>query len=341
MSSNTSLFHKFAWASLTGTTEQSALELICEHSTREPVATIKDGEGWTLLHHACYRGWFEVVKMLVHQHDADPDDRNNFHCTPLHWAAFGGHCEIARYLVNELSCDPHAENKRGNTPLQIACWRGNLEVIEFLVVDCNCDPLKPNRLGLTPLYEAFACNHIHIVSFLLSTGLVDGAIPQLRIPKLLSEWYRTLCRNIIDFRRSNPLKPVLKVFVLGDIGVGKTTLVSALRKELCSSRVRSLGRKYLRVPEVMPNTAGINPVQVLSERSGPMILYDFAGHQEFYSSHAALLENLEASKGTVLLIIIDLTKKDSELIASLQSWMSFLDSIYLHNRPPTVVTLMS
>lgn len=332
------MIHKFSWPGKTNTSEQDALDLISTYtdSVLEAIASIKDKDGWSLLHHACYRGWFDVAKVLVDKYKTDPHQKNNYHSTPLHWAAFGGHSMLVRYLVSELNCNPNSENKRGNTPLQIACWRGNLEVVKFLVLDCKCNPLKPNNNRVMPLYEAFVCSHVHIVSFLLSTGVVDAIIPQFKLPELLSDWYTKLFRNILDFRKTNPLKPTLKVFVLGDTGVGKTTLVNALRRKLCGSKMSTFGGKYRKVSSVTPHTVGVNPIHLDSSENGPMTLFDFAGHQEFYSSHAALLENFESSKGAVLLILLDLTKTESELKSSLGAWMSFLDSIYSNNRPPSV-----
>ena len=334
-----SILEKFSWPSKTGTIEQDALIIVTSNQP-EFIISIVDKDGWTLLHHACYKGWFKVVKYLI-EHKANPHHLNNYKSTPLHWAAFGGHIEIVKYLVNELGCDPNCENKRGNTPLQIACWKGKLKVIEFLVTDCKCDPLKPNNNGLTPLYEAFICNHIHIVSFLLSTGVADGIITQISIPDFVSEWYSKIYYNIIEYRRKNPLKPTLKVFILGDIGVGKTTLTSALQKKFCGSRLGSVGGKYRTLPEVPPQTAGVNPVLINSNESRQMMLFDFAGHQEFYSSHAALLEHLESSQGAVIIIVLDLSTSEDKIKRSLECWKSFLDSIYCNNKRPQIIIIGS
>lgn len=331
------LLHRFAWSEKTNTSEQDALDLL-ESCSSEHLASAKDKDGWTLAHHACYRGWLRVLEVLIRSHKADPHCLNNFLSTPLHWAAFGGHCAIVKYLVLELKCDPNAANRRGNTPLQIACWRGKLDVIKFLVLDCKCDPLKPNNNGVTSFQEALICNHVHVVSFLISTGHIDKLIHQdFKVPELLSDWYLKLFNMIIDFRRSNPLTPTLKVFVLGDTGVGKTTLVGVLEKKLRGSKV--IGGKYRKLSSVEPHTVGVNPIQVSCNDSGPMILFDFAGHQEFYCSHAALLENLESSEGlgAVILLLLDLTKMKNELKTSIEAWMSFLDSLYSNNRPPLVV----
>ena len=243
-------------------------------------------------------------------------------------------------MICEHNCDPAVRNKRGNTPLQIACWRGNLGVVKFLVSECKCDPLKPNNNNVTPFDESLVCGHIHIVSFLLSTGLADKLIEQkvLEIPKLLSDWYYKLFNTIIGYRKHNPLKPTLKVFVLGDTEVGKTTLVRALEVRLRGSKLSMLGGRYRHVPPVAPHTVGVTTTHVDSSASGSMMLFDFAGHQEFYCSHAALLENVDSSQGSVLLILLNLIKPKSELHASLRSWMSFLDSVYsADNRPPSLI----
>lgn len=335
------LFYKFTWPGKTSTSGQDALDLIYSSPiVSDTIAFARDKDGWTLTHHACYKGWFDVVRVLIQEYKADPHSLNNFLCTPLHWAAFGGHLSIVRYLISEHSCDPAVRNKRGNTPLQIACWRGNLEVVKFLVSECKCDPLKPNNNNITPFDESLVCGHIHIVSFFLSTGLTDKLIERnnVEIPKLLSDWYYRLFKTIIGYRKHNPLKPTLKVFVLGDSEVGKTTLVRALEMKLRGSKLSMLGGKYRHVPAVAPHTAGMSTTHIDSSASGSIMLFDFAGHQEFYCSHAALLENVDSSHGSVLLILLDLTKSKSELNISLQSWMSFLDSIYsAENRPPSLI----
>lgn len=96
--------------------------------------------------------------------------------------------------------------------------------------------------------------------------------------------------------------------------------------------------KVSQIPAVPPQTAGVNPVNIdHSSEKGSMVLFDFAGHQEFYSSHAALLEHLESSDGAVLIILLDLCKAKLELKVSLESWMSFLGSIYSNSLPPLIV----
>ena len=50
---------------------------------------------------------------------------------------------------------------------------------------------------------------------------------------------------------------------------------------------------------VEPLTTGINPHTFTSHEIGNFILYDLTGHRKYYSSHAAVLENLMLSSPVV------------------------------------------
>ena len=78
---------------------------------------------------------------------------------------------------------------------------------------------------------------------------------------------------------------------MGNSGAGKSSLVEALKRE-------GLLDSFKRVSEssVPPHTAGIVPSIHTSKHYGRVLFYDFAGDAEYYSSHAAILENLASSK---------------------------------------------
>ena len=78
---------------------------------------------------------------------------------------------------------------------------------------------------------------------------------------------------------------VTKVFVVGNPGAGKSSLVETLKRE---------GFFVLRVSEksVPPHTAGIVPSIHTSPTYGRVQFYDLAGDPEYYSSHAAILEKV-------------------------------------------------
>ena len=80
------------------------------------------------------------------------------------------------------------------------------------------------------------------------------------------------------------------------------------------------------VEGVQLETAGINYHNVRSHEVGNIILYDFAGHQEYYSSHAAVLENLMLRTPAVFTIVIDSTKGFDYFKKQLYYWFNFIEN---------------
>ncbi len=59
------------------------------------------------LHQACYKGFFEMVMMLVgHGARTDKNGGGQRSSLPLHWACEGGHKEVVQYLIQEVKCNP-------------------------------------------------------------------------------------------------------------------------------------------------------------------------------------------------------------------------------------------
>ena len=54
--------------------------------------------------------------------------------------------------------------------------------------------------------------------------------------------------------------------------------------------------------------AGIVPVFHESSSYGSVVFYDFAGDEEYYSSHAAILERIMGSSSKLFLLVFDLSK---------------------------------
>ena len=75
----------------------------------------------------------------------------------------------------------------------------------------------------------------------------------------------------------------IKVFIVGDQGVGKSTLTEALQAE-SSGFVSFVVGRFRNVSNVDQNTAGVVPHDFESNQYGRTTLYDFAGHREFYTS---------------------------------------------------------
>ena len=78
---------------------------------------------------------------------------------------------------------------------------------------------------------------------------------------------------------------------------------------------------------VLLYTAGIVPSTYISKQLGRVLLYDFAGDPEYYSSHAAILENLASSEigKNVIIIVVDLRDIEVSITTFLHYWFSFIE----------------
>uniref|UniRef100_A0A1X7TCV5 Death domain-containing protein n=1 Tax=Amphimedon queenslandica TaxID=400682 RepID=A0A1X7TCV5_AMPQE len=74
------------------------------------------------------------------------------------------------------------------------------------------------------------------------------------------------------------------------------------------------------VKGVVPCTAGIIPYKLQHRTLGNIILHDFAGHSEYYSSHSAVIENLLHGSGGVFLILVNILEK--EAVKQLHQWLT-------------------
>ena len=119
-----------------------------------------------------------------------------------------------------------------------------------------------------------------------------------------------------------PPESAVKVFTVGDHGAGKSTLVKALEKE-----DNWFTGRLTKVTGVDEKTAGIIPHKLESRLFGHVALYDFAGHKEFYASHAAMIrQSMAGSSTAIFLLLADLRNNNAEFEASILSWLSFIDN---------------
>ena len=118
--------------------EAEALELLSQLPNPAEVRD-NDEDQFTLLHHACYNGWYEVAKVLIEIYNCDPNCRNAIGSMPLRLACWRGNLDLAKYLVLEKRCDPNDQNNLGLVPLHNAALGGNLDVTKFLIEHCKVD----------------------------------------------------------------------------------------------------------------------------------------------------------------------------------------------------------
>ena len=77
---------------------------------------------------------------------------------------------------------------------------------------------------------------------------------------------------------------------------------------------------------VEPLTAGIIPHQVDSPYSN-MIIYDLAGHHQYFSSHSACLEAIFLDSPAIFLLLQDLRKDPDVITKELYYWCTMIDGV--------------
>ena len=297
-------------------------------------AKVTGGE-WksSLLHYAARHGWLDVVIELATKYKCDINCKDKLGYTPLHDAAIHDQLEVMKYLINEQHCDPMTRSDLHWTPLHNASICGHLDITHYLISEAHCDPSCKDRLGYyTPLHYACRNGHTHIVQYLLSTGRVDPLAKNNdgKTPVDYASGHKN-CYDLLKlfpkFKRDFPVHTYTKLILTGYSGAGKTTtsqLILLLAKETGFFSWLSSGR----VTEVECLTAGIIPLHVESKvkEVGNMVIYDFAGQQEYYSSHAAVLERIMRNSAAIFVCIVDLSQCMEKISESIHYWMSFIEN---------------
>ena len=288
-----------------------------------------------LLHYAARHGWVNVVTELATKYNCDVNCKDDEGDTPLYWAGTYCQLEVMKYLINEQHCDPMTKDRDHWTPLLWACIEGNFGTTRYLISEAHCNPSCKNKDGNTPLHYACSEGHAHIVQYLLSTGKVDPLAKNKdgRTPMYYASNHDN-CDELVKLFQSFPqcknfpVHTYTKLVLTGYSGAGKTTIsqIILLLAKQAGKFVSALSSS--RVTDVECLTAGIIPLHVESKvkEIGNMVIYDFAGQQEYYSSHAAVLERIMRNSAAIFVCIIDLSQCIEKISESIHYWMSFIEN---------------
>ena len=291
----------------------------------------KDDKGHTCLHYAAsglcdVNGSLDVMKYLIDHHHCNPnpvatdmDPKPVLHCAVKH-------IDIVKYLITKCGCDPMTTNNFDMTTLHYAAHDGSTDVIKYLINEHNCDPMSVSGAKRsTLLHRAVDCNNTDAVEYLLSCGKCDplardinGDTPM----NLAAEKHKNLVPIFKKFgkiKSSHPVDSYVNVFLLGNPGAGKSTLSHVITDT--ATGFVAFGT-FRNVKGVEPCTAGIIPTKLQHKTLGNVILHDFAGHSEYYSSHGAVIVNLLQGSGGVFLIVVNILEK--EAVKQLHQWLTVL-----------------
>ena len=261
-------------------------------------------DGNTPLYYAASHGPSGINRKIIEQYKSTPDCMKSRQEAHLFLAAEGKNWSVVDILLSEFCCSPKAVDAEENTLLHIAAKNGNADLVTTLLSEYKVSSSPQNSSGHTPLYYATLNRHTRIVSELVKHNCNPAAF---------DDDYKAL--EEISHRKLSE-GSLTKVFVIGNKCAGKSTLIEALKNEAQFDPYFS--------NKVTPHTAGIIPSIHHSKQYGRVLFYDFAGHPEYYSSHAAALEKLLSSSCHVFLLVVDFSDLEESILYTLRYWLTFI-----------------
>ena len=184
----------------------------------------------------------------------------------------------------------------------------NVQGAKVLLDECHSSPNVVDHQGRTPL-------DLTIVPDIIILLLKHGA--------RADDVYKSHNKLIGNLSSERPLDNPLPIFVTGDGGAGKSTMLKSM---LSSKGLWAIFGKSKPVTGVDEKTVGIIPYEVVTKEFGRVICYDFAGQQEFYSSHCAVLENAMQTSPPIVLFLAHLQNSEQKTADSTARWMSLIQN---------------
>ena len=204
--------------------------------------------------------------------------------------------------------------QRGDSLLHLACANSNVDVISYLLYTGKVNPLISNNHQNTPLEEVL----LHDPN-------------RFEILKMFEPFEKCHQNYTVDSYR--------RVFFCGNMTAGKSSLAQCIINHFDKPADYDYN-PFQCIEGVQVETAGINYHNIRSHEIGNIVLYDFAGHQEYYSSHAAVLESVMLRTPAVFTIVIDSTKDFDYFKKQLYYWFNFIENVCANLTKPSQVIVV-
>ena len=325
----------------------------------------RDDKKNTPLHYAALGGSLPVVKYLITEQHCDPNSRGEYGRAPLHCACDNGHMDIIKYLITEQDCDPAVPDNDGNLPIHIACFCGQLNVVKYLLAEIKCDSKSPGQEGRTPLHHACGNGHMDIIKYLITeqdcdpavldndgmtplhyasyfgrTSIVkwllqDGRVDPFSVDKfgrsavIYAEQSNSrfellkLFQPLLDSHKTHPIHLLTKAVLTGNSGAGKSSLAQGIIEvDVEKGFIERIWKKPVSVEQL---TAGIISHRIENKKVENLILFDLAGHTEYYFSQSAIMEVFIQNSMTIFIDLVDLGKSDEEITHAVHYWLNFIE----------------
>ena len=176
------------------------------------------------------------------------------------------------------------------------------------MAECHGDPNVTDKEGKTPLDLA---NDPKIIKLLLKHGAKAANV------------YKEHSKLIGKLSSERPPHLPLSVLIIGDGGVGKSTLLKSI---LSPKGFWSKLQKAKPVGGVDAKTVGIIPYEIYTKEFGRIIYFDFAGQKEFYTSHCAILENAVQTSPPIIILCAKLVESEQAIIDSMYRWLTLVQN---------------
>ena len=211
-------------------------------------------------------------------------------------------------MHSACSCGGNLFRSRSTSP------PGSKNTIQYLLSDVKLNPLAVN-------------NHHQIPLELIPPDFED----RFQLLKLFQPF--------LQHNTEYPVESYAKLFLCGKTNAGKSSLAAVISYRADKGQYHYYNAEEC-VEGVVLQTTGIDYHSIRSEEIGNVIILDLAGHAEYYSSHAAVLETLLLKSPAVFVIVTNLTDEKEIIKRDLYFWFNFIENVSTNLSIPSQVIIV-